>query len=149
MSNKGMYFLMEVVGLILLGYFAFSDMVFFEKLLGLLLSVFLFGYPISMNEDGKKKKLESGSVEFEKLKPGSYLFMTTPVPHINCSPTGECTLYFAFLEYSRNGKAISVVIGTSAKIEIQNAMRGKFINQIKNGEGLEIDKDHNITEIEI
>ena len=142
MSNKEMYFLMEIVGLILLGYFAFSDMVFSEKLLGLLFSLFLFGYPISMNEDEK-------SVKFEKLKPGIYLFMTTPVLHINCSLTGECNSYFAFLEYGRNGKAIPVVIGISAKIDIQNAMRGKLINQIEIGEGLEIDKDHNITKIEI
>ena len=88
-------------------------------------------------------------VKFEKLKPGSYFFMTTPVLHINCSLTGECTLYFAFLEHSRNGKAIPVVIGISAKIEIQDAMHGKFINQIGSGEGLEIDEDHNITKIEI
>ena len=88
------------------------------------------------------------SVRFEDLEPGSYLFMTIPTQHINCSLTGECTLYFAFLEHSRNGKAIPVIIGISAKIDIQDAMKGKFINQIGSGEGLEIDKDHNITKIE-
>ena len=56
MSNK-IYFLMEIAGLVLLGYFAFSDMVFFEKFLGLLFSLFLVGYPISMGEDKKEEEM--------------------------------------------------------------------------------------------
>ncbi len=62
MNNK-MYFLMEVAGLFLLGCFAFSDMAFLEKLLGLLFSFFLVGYPISMSEDEKKKEMYQKGVE--------------------------------------------------------------------------------------
>ena len=96
----------------------------------------------------KKDKPNYEPIRFEELEPGIYLFMTTPVQHINCSTTGECSLYFMFLEYNRNGKTVPVVVGISAKIEIQDAMHGKFINQIKSGEGLEIEKNHNVTKIE-
>jgi hypothetical protein len=122
-----------------------KENVFFASIAGIFAAYMFLLAGIETGEQ-KKDKLNYEPVKFGELEPGSYLFMTTPVQHINCSLTGDCDLYFTFLE--RNGEAIPVVIGVSAKIEIQNAMRGKFINQIKSGEGLEIDENHNVTKIE-
>jgi hypothetical protein len=94
---------------------------------------------------GREKNIEQ-SVKFEELEAGNYLFMTTPVQEKNCSLTGNCCQYYALLE--RNGKVIPVEIGVSAKIDIQEAMRVKFISQIGEGEEFKINKDHGITKIE-
>ena len=98
MSNRIMYFLMEIAGLVLLGYFAFSDMVFFEKFLGLLFSLFLVGYPISM---GEKEMYQKGknegrllSATLKNLGPGSYFLSASAVQRMSDSFIGIYRPYY-------------------------------------------------------
>ena len=148
MSNRIMYFLMEIAGLVLLGYFAFSDMVFFEKFLGLLFSLFLVGYPISM---GEKEMYQKGknegrllSATLKNLGPGSYFLSVSAVQRMSDSFIGIYRPYYVWLEHGEGMTPIEINESDGDRLE---KIMGKPISQIREGEGFEINENLNITRI--
>ncbi|MCK5122846.1 MAG: hypothetical protein KAQ87_01720, partial [Candidatus Pacebacteria bacterium] len=142
MSNK-IYFLMEIAGLVLLGYFAFSDdMVFIKKLFGLLGSFFLVGYPISMSEKEMYQKGKNEgrllSATLKNLGPGSYFLSVSAVQRMSDSFIGIYRPYYVWLEHGEGMTPIEINESDGDRLE---KIMGKPISQIREGEGFEINEN--------
>ena len=98
-------------------------------------------------EKRKKNKPNCEPVEFENLKPGTYVVIENP--HIPIHLLRHLFQYFISVEYlsgSANRCPITINISDAAKYKIQVAMN-KIIEKIETGEGFVVKNDHSITKL--
>lgn len=145
--NDKMYFVMEMIGVFLLSYFAFSEMAFFEKLFGLLGSLFLFGYPISMNRNERKEyEIGCGSIKLKDLSPATCVIVENPYIPV-CGKVEDLLFqYFMLVECNRSVVVVEMPKDKDNRYKLQVAMN-KYIEEIDAGEAFKIHKNHSITRL--
>ena len=142
----------RIVGLLLLTFFAFSDIVAFP----IRLAGFIIVYTaISGIEIGAVKKYwyAQGRKEsvlllarLEDLESEKFSFAMIPIQEKYCSLTGNCSQWYAFVESSAGGM-IPIEISVSDGADITKAMGKKFISEIEEGDSFEINENHEITKV--
>jgi len=138
----------RIIGLLLLVFFAFSDIVAFPiRLVGfIIVYTAISGAEIGIAKEYGRKEGILLLAKLENLKPGSFSFAMTPIQERHCSLTKNCSRWYAFVERNEGG-IIPVEIGVSDRIDITKATEKKFISGIKEGESFKINENHEITRI--
>ena len=138
----------RIVGLLLLTFFAFSDIVAFPiKLIGfIIVYIAISGIEIGAVKkywyaQGRKESVLL-SANLDDLQPEYYYFSGPAVQRMSDSFMGTYRSYYVWLEYGEGMTPIEINESDGDRLE---KIMGKPISQIKAGEVFKINKNRSIT----